>query len=403
MKITNAEAMVVDAGWRPWIFVKVETDEGITGWGECSDARTPLGIVGAVADLKQILVGHDPRAYEARFADMIRLTRSSPGGIAAKATAGIELALLDIKAKALGISVCELFGGPIRDQVRLYWSHCGTSRVRHAKLVGAAPIETWDDIAALGKEVVARGFTALKTNLVMPGRGATWVSGFDGSMGPNDEWVPNWLVAHAETLIGTFRDAVGPDFDINLDLNFHFKPEAVKRLAKALEPFNLHWLEFDCHDPAAVLEVKRSTSTRICTGETLIHMEQYLPFLQRQAADVYMIDIPWNGFAQAKKVGNLAETLKVNVAPHNHYSHLSGCIAAQLCAVLPNVRIMEIDVDDVPWKDDLVGGAAPEIDGGYITVPRGPGWGVEIDEEVARAHAWQAGGIPHTVPPARSF
>lgn len=405
MKITNAEAMVVDAGWRPWIFVKVETDEGLTGWGECSDARTPLGIVGAVTDLKAILLGQDPRAFEARFADMVRLTRSSPGGIAAKATAGVELALLDIKAKALGISVAELFGGPIRDQVRLYWSHCGSTRVRHGKLLGTPPIEGWDDIAALGKEVVARGYTALKTNLVMPGKGGTWHSGFDGSLGQNDEWVPNWLVAHAETLIGTFRDAVGPDFDINLDLNFHFKPEAVKRIAKALEPFNLHWLEFDCHDPQAVLEVKRSTSTRICTGETLIHMDQYLPYLQRQAADVFMIDIPWNGFAQAKKVGNLAEAFKLNVAPHNHYSHLSGSIAAQLCAVLPNVRIMEIDVDDVPWKDDLVYGVTPEIEGGYITVPSGPGWGVEIDEEVVRAHPWDAaaGGIPHTVPPPRSY
>ena len=405
MKITNVQGFVVDAGWRPWIFVKVETDEGLTGWGECSDARTPLGIVGAVADLKAILVGQDPRAFEARFADMVRLTRSSPGGIAAKAGAGVELALLDIKAKALGISVAELFGGPIRDQVRLYWSHCGSTRVRHNKLVGAAPIETWDDITALGKEVVARGFTALKTNVIMPGKGATWMSGFDGSMGPNDEWVPNWLVAHIEKLIGTFRDAVGPDFDINLDLNFHFKPEACKRIAKALEPYNLHWLEFDCHNPEAVRAVKASTSTRICTGETLIHMDQYLPYLACQAADVYMIDIPWNGFAQAKKVGNLAEAFKVNVAPHNHYSHLSGSIAAQLCSVLPNVRIMEIDIDDVPWKDDLAGGFAPDIDGGYISVPTGPGWGIEIDEEVARAHAWHAaaGGIPHSVPPPRSY
>ena len=116
MKVTNAQALVVGAGWRPWIFVKVETDEGITGWGECSDARTPNGIAAAVTDLKTILVGQDPCAFEARFADMTRMTRSSPGGIAAKASAGIENALLDIKARALGISVAELFGGPTRDQ-----------------------------------------------------------------------------------------------------------------------------------------------------------------------------------------------------------------------------------------------------------------------------------------------
>jgi L-alanine-DL-glutamate epimerase-like enolase superfamily enzyme len=404
MKITNAEAMVVNAGWRCWIFVKVETDEGITGWGECSDTRTPLGIVATVADLKSILLGQDPRAYEARFADMIRLTRSSPGGIAAKAMAGIECALLDIKARALGISVVELFGGPLRDQVRLYWSHCGTTRVRHNKMVGTPPIETWQDITALGKEVVARGFTALKTNIVLPGKSGTWYSGFDGSMGPNDEWAPNWLVAHTEKLIGTFRDAVGPDFDINLDLNFHFKPEAAMRIAKALEPFNLHWLEVDCHDPDAVLQIKQSTSTRICTGETLIHMDQYLPYFQRHAADVFMIDLPWNGYAQAKKVGDLANAFKLNVAPHNHYSHLSTFMSAQLCAALPNVRIMEIDIDDVPWKDDLFD-ASPEIDAGYMTIPSGPGWGIAVNEEVARAHPWDPAktGVSKMIAPAKSF
>ena len=404
MKVTNIEALVVDAGWRPWIFVKVETDAGITGWGECSDARTPLGIIATVADLKGILLGHDPRAFEARYADMIRLTRSSPGGIAAKAMAGIECALVDIKARALGISVTELFGGPLRDQIRLYWSHCGTTRVRHNKIVGAPPIETWADITALGKEVVSRGFTALKTNIVLPGKGGTWYSGFDGTMGPNDEWAPNWLVAHTEKLIGTFRDAVGPDFDINLDLNFHFKPEACMRIAKALEPHNLHWLEVDCHDPDAVLQIKQSTSTRICTGETLIYMDQYLPYFQRHAADVFMIDLPWNGFAQAKKVGNLADVFKLNVAPHNHYSHLSTFISAQFCATLPNVRIMEIDIDDVPWKDELFD-AQPEIDAGYMTIPKGPGWGIAVNEKVARAHPWDTGaaGVSKMIAPAKSF
>jgi L-alanine-DL-glutamate epimerase-like enolase superfamily enzyme len=318
--------------------------------------------------------------------------------------AGIECALIDIKARALGISVAELFGGPLRDQVRLYWSHCGSSRVRYSKLLGTPPIESWADITALGEEVVARGFTALKTNVLLPGKGGTWFSGFDGTMGADDEWAPNWLVSHIEKLIGTFRDAVGPDFDINLDLNFNFKPEACMRIAKALEPYNLHWLEVDCHDPEAVLQIKQSTSTRLCTGETLIHMEQYLPYFQRHAADVFMIDVPWNGFAQSKKVGNLAEVFKLNVAPHNYYSHLSSFISAQLCAVLPNVRIMEIDIDDVAWKDELVT-VAPEIEAGYMTIPASPGWGTEIDEDVARAHPWDRSkvGHPQTMSPPRSF
>ena len=404
MKISNVEAIVVGAGWRPWIYVKVETDEGITGWGECSDPRMPAAIAAAVADFRNVLLGQDPCAFEARFADMARYARSSAGGIAAKAMAGIECALLDLKARALGVSVAELFGGPTRDQVRLYWSHCGSTRVRHAKLIGTPPIETWDDIAALGKEVVARGFTALKTNIVLPGKGGTWYSGFDGTMGPDDGWAPNWLVAHIEKLIGTFRDAVGPDFDINLDLNFHFKPEACVRIAKALEPYNLHWLEIDCHDPDALAQIRQSTATRICSGETLIHMAGYLPYLTRHAADVYMIDVPWNGFAQAKKVGDLAAAFQANVAPHNYYSHLATFISAQLCAVLSNVRIMEIDVDDVPWKDELVT-AVPEIEGGYMALPEGPGWGVDVIEEAARAYPWDPAraGFGKSLAPPRSF
>ena len=104
---------------------------------------------------------------------MIRGSRQSPGGIAAKAIAGIELALVDVKARALGISVTELFGGPTRDRVRLYWSHCGTSRALNHELLGAPPLRTLDDIAALGREVVAKGYTALKTNIVFPGEPAS--------------------------------------------------------------------------------------------------------------------------------------------------------------------------------------------------------------------------------------
>ena len=118
-------------------------------------------------------------------------------------------------------------------------------------------------------------------------------------------------------------------------------------------------------------------------------MHEYLPFFQHQAADFMMIDVPWNGFSQSKKVGDLAEVFQINISPHNYYSHLSSFISASLCATLPNVRIMEIDIDDVPWKDDLVT-VAPEIVDGYMTVPTGPGWGTEIVEDVVEQYRWEA-------------
>lgn len=391
MKITNIETFIVDAGWRPWIFVRVDTDEGISGWGECSDGRSPYGVTGTVRDLTPLLVGKDPRAYEMRFWDMLRGTRQSPGGIAAKAIAGVELALIDIKARALGISVVELFGGPTRERVRVYWSHCGTSRARHYNLLNTPPLRTMDDIAALGREVVERGYTALKTNIVVPGNPASvYFGGFGGEPGTTDGVVSRQILRHIETLIGTFRDAVGPDVDINLDLNFNFKPESCMRIAQVLEQFDLLWLEIDMYEPDAIRQIKDATSTKICTGENLFYMREFIPYFQARSADVFMIDVPWNGFAQSKKVGDLAEAYQLNVAPHNYYSHLSTCISASLCAVLPNVRIMEIDVDDVPWREDMVTNV-PHIENGYLTIPSGPGWGVEMVEEVLKAHPWDKG------------
>ncbi|MDE2800109.1 MAG: mandelate racemase/muconate lactonizing enzyme family protein [Gemmatimonadota bacterium] len=391
MKITNIETFIVDAGWRPWIFVRVDTDEGISGWGECSDGRSPYGVTGTVRDLTPLLLGKDPRAYEMRFWDMLRGTRQSPGGIAAKAIAGVELALIDIKARALGISVVELFGGPTRERVRVYWSHCGTSRARNSDLLNTPPLRTMDDIAALGREVVERGYTALKTNIVVPGDPASvYFGGFGGEPGTTDGVVTRQILRHIETLIGTFRDAVGPDVDINLDLNFNFKPESCMRIAQVLEQFDLLWLEIDMYEPDAIRQIKDATSTKICTGENLFYMREFIPYFQARSADVFMIDVPWNGFAQSKKVGDLAEAYQLNVAPHNYYSHLSTCISASLCAVLPNVRIMEIDVDDVPWREDMVTNL-PEIENGYLTIPSGPGWGTEMVEEVLKAHPWDKG------------
>jgi len=386
VKISNIQTFIVDAGWRTWLLVKVETDEDLTGWGECSDDKTARGVAGTIEDLKPLLIGEDPRAYEMRVQDMVRRTRQSRGGIAAKAMAGVELALIDLKARALGISVVELFGGPTREDVRLYWSHCGTSRVRAHELIGTSPLRSLDDVAALGREIISRGFTALKTNILLPGEPASaHFPGFGGGPGTTDQNLTGDLLQRIEALVATFRDAVGPDCDISLDLNFNFKPEACLQIARRLEPYDLLWLEVDMYEPDALRQIKDSTCTRICTGENLFHLGEFIPYLERHAADVFMVDVPWNGFAISKRIAYLAEVYQHNVAPHNYYSHLSSFISASLCAVVPNVRIMEIDIDDVPWKDDLVT-RKPEITAGRMKTPSGPGWGTEVVEEAVRAH-----------------
>src|SRR5439155_11925505 len=205
----------------------------------------------------------------------------NPFGVSHKAIAGIELALWDIKSKALGVPVYELFGGPLRDRIPLYWSHCGTTRARYGDRLGTPPLRSMNDIADLGREVVRRGFSAFKTNIVIPGDPArVYFPGFSSGMGTTDGVLTVEILRAIENLIGTFRQAVGPDVGIALDLNYNFKTEGASRIAKALEPFNLQWLEFDTWDPRALLQLKESTTTRIASLESLVTTRQYRPFLE---------------------------------------------------------------------------------------------------------------------------
>jgi L-alanine-DL-glutamate epimerase-like enolase superfamily enzyme len=391
VKIAKVESFFCDAGWRPWTFVKVTTDDGLVGWGECSDARNPHSVAGAVRDYIPALIGQDAGQVERRYWDMFCVARQNLGGTAHKAIAGVELALWDVKAKALGLPVYELFGGPLRERVRLYWSHCGTSRARSYDLIGVPPIRSYADVAALGREVVERGFTALKTNIVVPGQPAAVYSpgGASDAGGAMDGVATPRVLGLVERLIGTFREAVGPEVGIALDLNYNFRTEGVQRICKLLEQFDMQWVEYDNWDPRALRQIKESTTTRICSGESLVTPRQYRPFLELQAMDVAMVDVPWNGFSPSIKIASMAETYEINIAPHNYYSHLATLISAHLCAVTPNVRIMEIDIDDVPWKDELL--TTPvRIEDGHLLIPSGPGWGGDIDEEVLRAHPWPA-------------
>ena len=361
MKIARVEALHCDGGWRPWTFVRVETDDGLVGWGECSDNRSPHGIAGSVRDLTPLLIGQDPRPVERLYWDMLRATRQNLGGVTHKAMAGIELALWDIKAKALGVPVYELFGGPMRDRMRLYWSHCGTTRARMGHVLGTPPLRTYDDITALGKEVVARGFTALKTNMVIPGDPATvYFPGFGSGINTTDGAPSVEILDAIERLIGTFREAVGPKVGLCLDLNYNFRTEGVLRdrqAARAVRHAVGRVRQLGPAGPAADQAVDLDAAGLL--REPGDH-RQYRPFLELHAVDVAIIDVPWNGFSQAVQIGRMAETYEINIAPHNYYSHLADLHSLHLCAVLPNVRIMEIDIDDVAWKarpgDEAAGG-----------------------------------------------
>ncbi len=247
MKVAALETLFCDAGWRPWIFLKATTDDGLVGWAEITDSHgSPRGLAGIVEDLAPVVVGKDPRATERIYWDLYRHTRQSPGSVIAKAIAGVENALLDIKARALGVPVYELFGGPTRDSIPVYWSHCGTTRARAWEVTGTPKLASYDDVAALGREVVEHGYPAFKTNVVVPGEEPqVLMPGFgEGGGTLRTEEIAEALVR----LLDAFREGTGGAARPIVDLNFNLEPEGIVRVAHALEPLDLLWLEVDLFD-----------------------------------------------------------------------------------------------------------------------------------------------------------
>jgi galactonate dehydratase len=139
------------------------------------------------------------------------------------------------------------------------------------------------------------------------------------------------------------------------------------------------------HAPEPLADVRRATRTPIASLETLYRAKGYLPYFQAGACDVAVVDVIWNGLAESVRVANLAEAYEVSVAPHNFYGPLGDLISLHFCAAVPNVRIMEYEADDVPWKGDLLT-RPPAIENGQMLVPDRPGWGADVNEEVLRAH-----------------
>jgi L-alanine-DL-glutamate epimerase-like enolase superfamily enzyme len=390
MKVASLETLYCDAGWRPWIFLKATTDEGLVGWAEITDSHgSPRGLAGIVEDLAPHVVGRDPRAFERVYWDLYRRTRQSPGGVIAKAIAGIENALLDITAKSLGVPVYALFGGPTRDAVAVYWSHCGTTRARAWEVTGTPKLASYEDVTALGREVADQGFPAFKTNIVLPGAEPQVLMPGFGRGGTSDGVLRRDVIDALTQLFAAFEEGTGGAARPILDLNFNAKPESALRIARAIEEFDPVWLEIDLYDPGALADLRSRTPIPICSGENLYGARSFRPYLERGAMDVASVDVIWNGFAQSKKVADLAETFEVNCAPHNYYSHLATFISAQWCAAIPNVRICEVDVDDVPWKDELTT-AVPEIRAGELAIPTAPGWGADVDEGILAEHPWPA-------------
>ena len=386
MKIRSIETLACDAGWRNYHFVKLTTDSGIVGWSEFDEGFGAPGVGTVIDRLAGRVVGQDVGAHERIYAELYCATRPAAGGIVALAMGAIENAMLDAKAKLLGVPVYQLLGGKIRDRIRVYWSHCATWRIFQPDYYAPA-ITDIEGVRSIGREVREKGFGALKTNIFLydeDGANARgWAPGFALPFLPElnvDRTILRNLRRHLEAM----RDGAGPDTEILLDLNFNAKTEGYLAILRSLADFDLFWVEIDSYSPEALGHIRQRSPHPISSCETLLGLREFLPYFREQAMDVAIVDVPWNGAWQSMKIAAAAEAHEINVAPHNFYGHLCTMMNAHFAAAVPNLRIMEVDIDRITWDHELFS-HVPQFVDGHLVLPDRPGWGIEPIEAAIRA------------------
>lgn len=379
MKITDVQACVIGrqephSGGSVWTFVRVYTDEGIVGTGECNSAIAASGFATkeAILALKPRLIGQDPMNTGPLYETLRRSGRygGTTNAPIIFAITGIENALYDIVGKALNVPVYQLLGGKYRDKIRLYADcHAG---------------ETNDPQAYADKalEVIEEGYSAVKFDVDHSG-----VEELDRY---------NWTASakemtHIINLIQATREAIGYEIDLAIDCHGQFDLPSAITLAKAVEDLRLLWLEepVPVENIDALIQVRASTSTVICTGENHYTRFEFIELLQRQATDIIMPDLAKaGGIMEAKRIAEIADAYYVPVAPHNVSSPLGMMAACHVMASVPNFLLLEFHGREISWWEDLCDGDKPYIEGGWMTVSERPGIGVELNDDAAKALLW---------------
>jgi galactonate dehydratase len=378
MKITAVKTAAT-RGHGMHLWVRVETDEGIAGIGECVHGGTQA--IAIIHYLRQRLIGRDPFQIDALFEELRRSHVFDGGTAGALITAltGIELALWDLKGKALGAPVYSLLGGKFRDKVRVY-ADCQVE-----------PGMDDGEIERVVEEMLARGFTAFKIDLDI---GAYTGKRIDSQDPVFDRF--NYTASEREhdrmvELVDRVTRIAGKDVALAADLHTRLDVPSAIRLAKALEPYHLLWLEEPVppENIDAMREVKRSTSVPICAGENLYLRHGFRELIEKQAVDIIMPDIPkCGGLSECRKIANMAELYYIPFAPHNVSSPIGTMASAHVCASVPNFLVLEFHWLHRDYWTTITADKEDIIQNGYITVTDRPGIGVELDETVAREHQY---------------
>ena len=357
MRITKVEAFPVPPRW---VFCKIETDAGVTGWGEASLEGHASTVVAAVHQQRPILVGEDPRRIEYLWQGMYRAGFYRGGPVLMSAISGIDQALWDIFGKSVGLPAHQLLGGACRDKVRVYGG-CG----------GSAPSE----IAERARSCIEDGFTAMK---FCPVDATEIVDGLD-------------VLKRVEARVAAARDGAG-DADVALDFHGRIAPAMAIALADVLKPYRPFFIEepVQCENVDALVNVARSTPIPIATGERLYGRHGFRQVIEKDAAAILQPDLSHaGGLTEVRKIAAMAESHYMAMAPHCPLGPiaLAACIQFALCT--PNFLIQERGhLGEGYLKNPFT------IRGGYLSIPEGPGLGIEVDEAAVRAMAWEEWQTP---------
>lgn len=375
MKITAIETHVCHARMRNWIFVKIITDQpGLYGWGEATLEWHTQAVVGAIKDIETLLIGEDPRRIEYLWQMMYRQHFWHGNGVVrGTAISGIDIALWDILGKIHGVPCHELWGGRVRDYIRLY-CHLGGGKMEDFYETDTSDAKRFGELAA---QAVADGFTAFKSMAVPPTM-------------PLEGLMP---VRHAEACVAAMRDAVGDQIDIMVDCHARPSPRMGMLFAQALEPYGLYFFEEPCWPESLedIALIQRSVKTPIATGERLVGVYAFRELLEKRAVSVIQPDITHcGGLSEARKIGALAEAYRVAMAPHNPQGPVSTAASIELGFATPSYIICESVHSDVPWRNEIVSeGFTVEPKGRIVYPNKKPGLGIEINEKEIKKHPFQ--------------
>ena len=369
MKITGLRTLVVNAQMRNWVFVRVDTDEGLHGWGEATLEWKTRAVVGAVQDLEPLVVGRDPRDIEQLSRVMNKHGFWRIGVIGKTAMSGIEVACWDIFGKSVGLPVWRLLGGRTRDRVRIY-THLGMGQMDAVYESLDAP-----SLVDRGLEVVARGYRAMKIVNIPYTHYTASLRDLDG-------------VARG---MADLREAVRDDVEIMVD--FHGRPASVSaalQYIEALAPARPLFVEEPIQpgDAVEMKEVSSRSRVPIATGERLVDRNEFDDLFRLRAIAIAQPDICHvGGLWEARKIAAMAETAGIGIAPHNPLGPLATVAALHFDVATANFVIQEEMSGAVPWFGEVLRGL-PTLQDGHWAAPEAPGLGVEIDEDVAARHPY---------------